>query len=213
MTSDVEQIPAASPPARATQKEATRQRVIEAARELFDTQGYDGATIREIARHAGVAVGSVFTTFASKGEILSEVMQGRLAPLYAESDRVTPHIHGPTVDRLRTMFAVHFEFEAQHARLFLAHIAAAYDWTITSGATPYGRNLHFQDVIKQVLDRGVEQGDVRADLDQQEIVDLLMAAYAWTWRLVVKDGADAKAMIGVMDRQITLIAEGFAPRS
>lgn len=213
MTSDVEQIPAASPPARASQKEATRQRVIEAARELFDTQGYEGATIREIARHAGVAVGSVFTTFASKGEILSEVMQCRLGPLYAEIDRVTPHLHGSTVDRLRTMFAIHFEFEARQARLFLAHIAAAYDWTITSGATPYGRNVHLQDAITAVLTHGVEQGDVRSDLDMQEIVDLLMAAYAWTWRLVAWDGADAKAMIGVMDRQITLIAEGFAPRS
>src|SRR5690242_536069 len=198
MTSDVEQIPAASPPARASQKEATRQRVIEAARELFDTQGYEGATIREIARHAGVAVGSVFTTFASKGEILSEVMQGRLGPLYAEIDRVTPHLHGSTVDRLRTMFAIHFEFEARQARLFLAHIAAAYDWTITSGATPYGRNVHLQDAITAVLSHGVEQGDVRTDLDMQEIVDLLMAAYAWTWRLVAWDGADAKAMIGVM---------------
>jgi AcrR family transcriptional regulator len=214
MTSETGQIPAASPPpARASQKEATRRRVIEAARELFDSQGYDGATIREIARHAGVAVGSVFTTFASKGEILSEVMQGRLEPLYAEIERVAPHIHGPAVDRLRTMFAVHFEFEARHARLFLAHIAAAYDWTLTSGAAPYGRNARLQHAIRQVLERGVEQGDVRADIDQQEIVDLLMAAYAWTWRLVVKDGADAKAMIGVMDRQITLIAEGFAPRA
>ena len=213
MTSDVEQVPAAPPPARASQKEATRQRVIEAARELFDTQGYDGATIREIARHAGVAVGSVFTTFASKGEILSEVMSARLAPLYAEIDRVTPHLHGGTMDRLRTMFAIHFEFEARQARLFLAHIAAAYDWTITSAASPYGRNAHLQDAIRAVLVHGVEQGDVRGDLDLQEIVDLLMAAYAWTWRLVVKDGADASAMIGVMDRQIALVAEGFAPRS
>jgi AcrR family transcriptional regulator len=103
---------------------------------------------------AGVAVGSVFTTFASKGEILSEVMQGRLAPLYAEIDRVTPHIHGSTVDRLRTMFSVHFEFEARQARLFLAHIAAAYDWTLTSGAMPYGRNAHFRRV-RGVLARGV----------------------------------------------------------
>src|ERR1051325_6330989 len=213
MTSDVEQVPVAPQPARASQKEATRQRVIEAARELFDTQGYDGATIREIARHAGVAVGSVFTTFASKGEILSEVMSARLAPLYAEIDRVTPHLHGGTVDRLRTMFAIHFEFEARQARLFLAHIAAAYDWTITSAASPYGRNAHLQDAIRAVLVHGVEQGDVRGDLDLQEIVDLLMAAYAWTWRLVVKDGADASAMIGVMDRQTPLVAEGFAPRS
>lgn len=211
MTSDVGSLPAATP-ARQSQKEATRQRVIDAARELFDTHGYQGATIRDIARHAGVAVGSVFTTFASKGEILSEVMASRLAPLYAEIDRVSPHIRGPTVDRLRTMFAVHFEFEAQQTRLFLSHIAAAYDWTQTPGARPYGRNVHFQDVIKSVLARGVAQGDVRPDLDHQEIVDLLMAAYAWTWRLVITDSADAKAMIAVMDRQIGLIAEGFAPR-
>ena len=36
----------AAPPARQSQKEATRQRVIAAARELFDTHGYEGTTIR-----------------------------------------------------------------------------------------------------------------------------------------------------------------------
>src|SRR3989344_2754365 len=95
-------------PARRSQKEGTRQRVLAAARELFDTHGYQGTTIREIARHAGVAVGSVFTTFASKGEILSGVMQSRLDRLYGELDRVMPHLRGSTADRLRTMFAIHF---------------------------------------------------------------------------------------------------------
>src|SRR5205807_7789 len=52
--------PALAMRGRQTQKEATRGRVIDAARELFDTQGYQGTTIREIARHAGVSVGSVF---------------------------------------------------------------------------------------------------------------------------------------------------------
>src|SRR5512140_2711545 len=85
---------------RQSQKEATRNRVIEAARELFDAQGYEGTTIREIARQAGVSVGSVFTTFASKGEILSQVMQDRLDGLYAELDRVMPHLRGSTADRL-----------------------------------------------------------------------------------------------------------------
>ena len=78
--------------ARQSQKAATRMRVIAAARELFDTEGYEGTTVREIARHAKVSVGSVFTTFASKGEILSQVMQDRLDGLYAELDRVMPHL-------------------------------------------------------------------------------------------------------------------------
>jgi AcrR family transcriptional regulator len=185
---------------------------MDAARELFDTHGYEGTTVREIARHAGVAVGSVFTTFASKGEILSEVMQERVEPLYAELDRVTPHLRGSTTDRLRTMFAVHFEFESRHVRLFLSHIAAAYDWTLSPEARPFGRNARLQNIIREMLAKGVADGDVRRDADFQEVIDLLMATYAWTYRLVSTRRADAKALIGVMDRQIGLICDGVRPR-
>jgi AcrR family transcriptional regulator len=212
MKADLDSI-ASLPAGRQSQKAATRQRVLDAARDLFDSQGYEGTTIREIARRAGVAVGSVFTTFSSKGEILSEVMQARLEPLYAEIDRVMPHLRGPTVDRLRTMFAIHFEFEARSLRLFLLHIAAAYDWTLPPTAQPYGHNRRLQNVIREALEKGVADGDVRPDVDFQEVIDLLMAAYAWSYRLAVTSNADSKALIGVMDRQIGLIAEGFAVRN
>ena len=197
---------------RRTKKQATRNRVIDAARELFDTQGYQGTTIREIARHAGVSVGSVFTTFASKGEVLSQVMADRLDGLYAELDRVIPHLRGATIERLRTMFAIHFAFEVKHTRLFLAHIAAAYDWTLPSTAMPMGKNQRLQGIIRECLDKGVAEGDVEADVDQQEVTDLLMAAYAWVYRLAAWNDADAPAMTAVMDRQIALIAAGFRPR-
>ncbi|WP_293903481.1 TetR/AcrR family transcriptional regulator [Phenylobacterium sp.] len=211
MTIDVERVPG-PPAARQSQKAATRQRVLAAARELFDTHGYQGTTIREIARHAGVAVGSVFTTFASKGEILSEVMQARIDPLYAELDRVMPHLHGATADRLRTMFAIHLEFEARNVRLFLSHIAAAYDWTLSPGARPYGHNTRLMGAVIECLERGKALGDIRQDVDCHEVVDLIMAAYAWTYRLVITHDADAQAMIAAMNRQIGLIVEGLAPR-
>src|SRR5690606_8304072 len=70
--------PIAAPGGRSQQREATRNRVVTAARELFEQNGYEGTTIRDIASRAGVSVGSVFTTFASKGEVLGEVMQQRL---------------------------------------------------------------------------------------------------------------------------------------
>ena len=212
--------PAAPPPLlvegalslRRTQKEATRNRVMAAARELFETQGYQGTTIREIASHAGVSVGSVFTTFASKGDILSQVMQDRLEGLYAELDRVMPHLRGNTVERLRTMFAIHFSFEVQHTRLFLAHIASAYDWTLPPSAKPMGKTPRLQEIIRECLAKGAAEGDVDPQVPFQEIVDLLMAAYAWVYRLAAWDKADAPAMTAVMDRQIGLIAAGFTPR-
>ena len=210
MTADVETISGPTP-ARQSQKEATRQRVVNAARELFDTHGYQGTTVREIARHAGVAVGSVFTTFASKGEILSQVMQARIDPLYAELDRVMPHLHGSTLDRLRTMFAVHIAFEARHMRLFLSHIAAAYDWTLSPVARPYGADRRLMNVVRGCVEKGVEDGELRADLDVADVVTLLMAAYAWTYRLAITSNADAKGLIAAMDRQLALIAEGLKP--
>jgi AcrR family transcriptional regulator len=210
--SDEVALPAATTGARRSQKEATRKRVLAAARELFDSQGYQGTTIRDIARDAGVSVGSVFTTFSSKGEILSQVMQDRLDGLYAELDRVMPHLRGATVERLRTMFAIHFAFEARHTHLFLAHIAAAYDWTLPANARPMGKTPRLQEIMRECLEKGVVDGDVSPEADKQEIVDLMVAAYAWVYRLAAWSNADAPAMTAVMDRQIGLIAEGFRPR-
>ena len=97
-------------------------------------------------------------------------------------------------------------------RLFLSHIAAAYDWTLSPGARPYGRNERLKSILRECLIKGMEDGDIRADIDPREIGELLMAAYAWTFRLVITEGADAKAMIAAMDRQVGLIVEGVAAR-
>lgn len=201
--------PVAALSQRQTQKEATRNRMIEAAKELFDTQGYQGTTIREIAAHAGVSVGSVFTTFASKYEVLSQVMVDRLDGLYAELDRVMPHLRGSTLDRLRTMFAIHFAFEVRHKRLFLAYIAAAFDWTLPGASTLMGRNPRLKEIIAECLQKGVQAGDVDPGANQDEVIDLLMAAYVWVYRLAAWHDADAPAMTEVMDRQIALIGAGF----
>jgi len=70
-------------------------------------------------------------------------------------------------------------------RLFLSHIAAAYDWTLTEDARPFGRNVRFPDIIRSILEDGVAAGDVRADVDLSEVMALLVGAYAWTYRLAI----------------------------
>lgn len=187
--------------------------MLDAARELFETKGYETTTVREIAQAAAVSVGSVFTTFASKGDILSQVMADRLDALYGELDRLAPHLRGSTSDRLRSIFAIHYAFETRRTRLFLAHIAAAYNWTLSPSSRPYGRNPRLRNVIRECLADGMTRGDVDPTGDVDVMVDTLMASYAWTYRLAAWEHADAEAMSAVMDRHIGLIAEGFRPRS
>jgi hypothetical protein len=122
------------------------------------------------------------------------------------------HLRGSTSDRLRSMFAIHFAFEAQHTHLFLSHIAAAFDWTLPETAQPFGSNPRLRGLVLECLSEGVTRGDVDPTCDLAGVVDLLVAAYGWTYRLAASQHADAKAMTEVMDRRIGLIAQGFSAR-
>lgn len=196
------------------QKAATREKVLEAARDLFNEIGYDETTIRAIAERAGVSVGSVFTTFASKAEVLSHVMDHRLGELYAEFDRVVPFLRGSTADKLCSIFAIHYAFETRRVKLFLAHIASSYNPSNDAGVTPYGSNPRLTEMLLDVLREGVSKGEVREDLDLALISDTLKAAYAWNYRRAAAAGGrlPAAEMSSVMDKQIAMIAEGWKPR-
>src|SRR3954465_6236290 len=56
------------------ERQATRRRVVEAARALFLTRGYVATTMADIARDAGVALQSVYTAGQSKAELLHLVV-------------------------------------------------------------------------------------------------------------------------------------------
>jgi hypothetical protein len=139
-------------------------------------------------------------------------MEDRLEALYAELDRFAVAAQGSTVERLRRMFAIHFAFEFPHVQLFLAHVAAAYDWTLEPEAKPFGRNLRLQGLIEDCLRDGITRGEVDPAADVRAVVDLLLAAYAWTYRLAAWEQADAAAMTRAMDQQIGLIARCFEVR-
>ena len=59
---------------RREQAEQTRLRVLDAAAELFDQRGYDGASIAAIADAAGVAPETVYARFGNKRTLLGELV-------------------------------------------------------------------------------------------------------------------------------------------
>jgi AcrR family transcriptional regulator len=196
---------------REARKQATRRRVLDAARELFEEVGYETATIREIAGRAGVSVGSVFTGFCSKAHILSEVMQERLADLYGDLERVAPHLRGSTADRCRSMFAVHYAFEFRRLHLFLAYVAAGFDWRADPELPTVGTNPRLRGMVRDCLLEGVRRGDVRADAEIELVVDLLIGIYAWNYREAAAQPARPEQLADLFDRQVGIIFAGLAP--
>ena len=65
----------ARPTYRQIQAQATRERIADAARRLFATDGYGATSIETIADEAGVAVRTVYAAFGAKREILSLICE------------------------------------------------------------------------------------------------------------------------------------------
>jgi AcrR family transcriptional regulator len=60
-----------------TKGERTRQGIMEAAYELFLTQGYAATSMRQIAQRANLALGGIYNHFPSKEAIFSELILDR----------------------------------------------------------------------------------------------------------------------------------------
>ncbi|WP_199906860.1 TetR/AcrR family transcriptional regulator [Aeromicrobium chenweiae] len=57
-------------PTRSSKAEHTRQSIIDAAMQLFRTNGYEKATMRAIADRAGVSIGNAYYYFSSKEHLI-----------------------------------------------------------------------------------------------------------------------------------------------
>jgi TetR/AcrR family transcriptional repressor of nem operon len=70
-------MPVATPalPTPARPAHATRARIVAAALELFDAQGYEATSLKQVATEAGVNGGSVFHFFPSKAHLVAAVLE------------------------------------------------------------------------------------------------------------------------------------------
>ena len=58
---------------RREQKERTRVKILLAAKVLFEAHGFEKATMREIAKAAGMSTGAVFANWRDKAHLYREV--------------------------------------------------------------------------------------------------------------------------------------------
>src|SRR5215831_8075722 len=59
------------------QLDPTRERLIDAAAQVFAERGYDRAGVQEIARRAGLTTGAIYGRFSGKAELLQAAIQSR----------------------------------------------------------------------------------------------------------------------------------------
>ena len=53
----------------------TRDRLLDAAAEVFCERGYEGTTVAEVARRAGLSTGAIYANFKDKAELLLQTIE------------------------------------------------------------------------------------------------------------------------------------------
>lgn len=165
----------------------SRDALVEAAATLFREKGYERTTVRDLADAVGMQSGSLFYHFASKGEILYEVMRRGIDDLSSAVSLELQACSDPR-DELITMTRTHLRTLLSNTQASLASLL--YEWR---SLPPEQRDQvvqlrdKYEDLCRDVMQRAMDQGVVKQG-DPKLLVRLWLGAINWTSQWFKGDG-------------------------
>jgi TetR/AcrR family transcriptional regulator, cholesterol catabolism regulator len=149
----------------AGQANSRRDELLELAAQMFAERGLRATTVRDIADGAGILSGSLYHHFASKEEMVDDLMRGFLDWLFARYREIVDGEPNPLA-RLKGLFMASFEaIEDRHSQVVIYQDEA-------KRLSSQPRFSYIDDLNKQqrqmwveVLNQGIEEGCFRPDLD------------------------------------------------
>ncbi|MFN3512753.1 MAG: TetR family transcriptional regulator [Phenylobacterium sp.] len=195
------------PTRRALAKQQTRAKVLAAARRLFSEEGYEGATIRDIAAAAGMSTGAVFANFTDKSDLFREIMVADMEAL-VEAMREAAGRGRSVDDALLKLFTAGYAF--YKSQLPMARAAFGVSWSAEQG--PELRGLppvqSLTDLIAQQLQDGVERGELSQEAEVKLRTQMLFDCYLANFREAVFEGWSLDALQAKARDQIRVIMAG-----
>ena len=147
-----------------------RQRLIEAAAEVFAARGLD-ATLDEIASHAGVNVATAYRNFSSKHELAREFLQGRVDEAVAIAEEA---VRAPDPWEGLGQFLERSVDHVTSDRALVDLITHAHGFTHAYHAELFDQLLErISRPLEDLLARGRQAGVVRADITPNDFVPML----------------------------------------
>jgi len=180
-----------------------REELVDVATRLFAERGYHGTSMADLAAAMGVQKGSLYSLTDSKQELLVTIARDGAAAFHGALDRVPED--GAPLERIRVALRGH-----------LATVAAQVDsatvftreWRFLEepeGAAFRSERRRYEERWHDLLREAAERGALRADLDVDAAVLLVLSAanWAYTW---LRPEADTDALA---DRFFAILVDGI----
>ncbi|HEV7679226.1 MAG TPA: TetR/AcrR family transcriptional regulator [Candidatus Dormibacteraeota bacterium] len=200
---------------RGTRRSArTRERILQAATEVFARRGFHGARVADIAEVAGIAYGLVYHHFRNKDEILAAIFSERWSAYVRYIDDMSG---SPEPFRAKMAHLVHFWVEnwRQDPHLMtvmINEISRSYEFLESHDVETV---LVAFDAVERLLTISQARGEVRDDLDAKLVTYAIlgvaeMVLTGYVMNQLRRDAAGAYAKDEA--QLVTLLLDGLATR-
>jgi AcrR family transcriptional regulator len=148
-----------------SQSISRRDELLELAATMFAERGLRATTVRDIADAAGILSGSLYHHFASKEEMVDEVLRGFLDWLFDRYQHVVDTQPNP-LERFKGLFMASFDaIEDRHAQVVIYQDEAKRLSSQPRFSYVEDLNRKQRQMWVDVLRQGIKEGYFRADLD------------------------------------------------
>jgi TetR/AcrR family fatty acid metabolism transcriptional regulator len=155
-----------------TGKRTKKEQIIEAAVEVFAQKGFFNAKVRDVAKKAEVADGTIYNYFRNKEDLLINLFEIKMEDILNQFRKQIVATNDP-VENLRAFVALHFNIiksDKKLAEVFQVELRQS---------TKFLKNYHNQkfteylNIIADIIERGKESGFFRQTINTQ-LVKLLI---------------------------------------
>jgi AcrR family transcriptional regulator len=192
-----------------------RRRINEAARAVFTEYGYKSASMREIARRAGVATGTLFLYAPDKRNLLLWIVNEDLARVTAEAfgDVRAGGVPGDLLTQLVHVFEARYHYGSTYPDLSL-HAAQEVVMRRNVNGAPVPDPEHDQQVfimresVVYLVREHQRLGQIRTREDAEAIARLILAVYHAAIRNWLRDSVDVAEGVAELRLLLRLAIEG-----
>ena len=202
------------PKSRELAKHENRHRILQAARKFFAEVGYDRATLRQIAAHAGVTTGAVFKHVTDKRDLVHLIFSEEVDAL-TKTALASPRSYqtlGEKILLIAEHYYRHFGSDPVLSRILLSEMLVE---------TP-GLHLERSLDIRERLLRGIEHlvieaqnsGEIRSSVNARKVTRQIFFVYSAALRYWINSSERPKWREGIGEYKLCLEMqiEGLIPR-
>lgn len=188
-----------------------REKVVEAATRLFDRVGYAETSIEVICASADISSTDFNSLFASKDELLYEVLKAYNDRTFAEMRRIPPKF-GPLEARLKHLLHLYYVNDLSHIKLTAALLSYSWRWGEARERENLRQLSDHHEMVLSLLDEAAAQGQI-ASGNFRAASGLILAVYTMSLRKAVYEGYDADKLVAYIEPQLEIILKGLqAPK-